>query len=74
MSKFTKRHYVAIAKELELVRPTEKGVAAKKQWIQTVESLAFLFKSDNSSFKEATFLEACGGDFTDNDNAQAGVV
>lgn len=63
MSKFTRKHYKAIAEvisqeKLNIVgRPNSEHIAKGIYLVQG--SLERLFKSDNPSFKSSLFVDAC---------------
>jgi hypothetical protein len=61
MTKFAKRHYVAIANALAASRPSPDfhGGAMKLQWDNTVYMLSNMFRADNGMFKPDRFREAC---------------
>lgn len=55
MSRFAKRHYIAIAR-LMAEQPNKD-----ETWQQIVNDLVAMFKADNGMFKPDRFREACKG-------------
>lgn len=60
----TKKDYIAIAADIAIVRKNaERGITTAPEAVKEVaDSLAALFKRDNSLFDRGRFMTACGFD------------
>jgi hypothetical protein len=57
----SKKHYVAIAREIaELLKDLEGSNAAINAVALLASRLAYVFKDDNPAFDRERFLRACG--------------
>jgi len=62
----SKKHYVAIAREIaELLKDLEGSNAAVNAVALLAGRLACIFKDDNPSFSRERFLQACGLSFNE---------
>lgn len=56
----TKKHYIAIAAELQAALSLAEGKEARKSVERIAEGLANIFANDNPRFEKRKFMVACG--------------
>lgn len=56
----SKKDYENLARELHLVKPSNKESYEYFGWYNAVKAVSRACKGDNYRFKEDVFLEACG--------------
>jgi len=54
----SRKHFIALANELRLMRPAPDTLQAE-QWMRDVRAIARACEKNSTTFKRARFIEAC---------------
>ena len=55
----SKKHYIAMAREMVYTRPIDTKSEAYQQWLRDIKSIANVFSNFNGRFDYNRFVEAC---------------
>ena len=60
-SKFTRRHYIAIAEVMASEFTQYEDFSRDMVWVGIVSGLSMMFQQDNPNFDKVKFIQACAG-------------